>query len=90
MNQRLKTKSDSPVFNEWATRVDNILMQVPTVSANGHMPLEYSDDEFQGAMKKLQQCAMRFEDMPVYPINETIASKLIYDQLQEVNDKADY
>jgi|TARA_R100001163_G_scaffold65566_1_gene63298 hypothetical protein len=90
MNQRLKTKSDSPVFNEWATRVDNILMQVPTVSANGHMPLEYSDDEFQGAMKKLQQCAMRFEDMPVYPINETIASKLIYDQLQEANDKADY
>ena len=66
------------------------MIQVPTVSANGHMPLEYSDDEFQGAMKKLQQCAMRFEDMPVYPINETIASKLIYDQLQEANDKADY
>ncbi len=90
MNQRLKTKSDSPVFNEWATRVDNILMQVPTVSANGHMPLEYSDDEFQQAMKKLQQCAMYFENFPIYPINESIASKLIYDHLQGANDKPDY
>ena len=90
MNPKLKTRSDSPVFNEWATRVDNILMQVPTVSANGHMPLEYSDDEFQQAMQKLQQAPMYFENMPIYPINESIASKLIYDQLQGANDKPDY
>jgi len=83
-------RSDSDVFNAWSDKVHKILNQLPMITANGHMPLEYSDDEFQGAMKKLQQCAMRFEDMPVYPINETIASKLIYDQLQEANDKADY
>tara|TARA_R100000426_G_scaffold22111_7_gene19004 strand:+ start:227 stop:499 length:273 start_codon:yes stop_codon:yes gene_type:complete len=90
MNPKLKTRSDSPVFRDWATRVDNILMQVPTVSANGHMPLEFSDDEFQSASRKLQQCALRFDDIPIYPINEVIAKKLIYDQLQEANDKSDY
>ena len=56
MSQNLKTKSDSMVFNSWITRIDNILSHVPLVTANGHTPLEYSDDEFQQAMKKLQQC----------------------------------
>jgi hypothetical protein len=86
----IKTRSDSPVFNSWISRVDQILSQVPVVSANFHMPLEYGDDEFQEAMNKLQQCAMYFENMPIYPINESIASKLIYDQLQAANDKPDY
>jgi hypothetical protein len=54
------------------------------------MPLEYGDDEFQQAMKKLQQSPMYFENMPIYPINESIATKLIYDQLQGANDKPDY
>ena len=53
------------------------------------MPLEYSDDEYQQAMKKLQQCAMQFDDIPIYPINEQIAVKLIEDQLKEANDKPD-
>ena len=86
----IKTKSDSTVFASWISRVDQILSEVPIVSANFHMPLEYGDDEFQQAMKKLQQCAMYFENMPIYPINESIATKLIYDQLQGANDKPDY
>ena len=85
----LKTKSDSTVFNSWITRVDNILSHIPLISANGHMPLEYSDDEYQQAMKKLQQCAMQFDDIPIYPINEQNAVKLIEDQLKEANDKPD-
>tara|TARA_Y100001938_G_scaffold136285_1_gene198963 strand:- start:3 stop:281 length:279 start_codon:yes stop_codon:yes gene_type:complete len=86
----IKTKSDSPVFNSWISRVDQILSQVPAISANFHMPLEYGDDEYQAAMKKLQQCAMYFENMPIYPINESMASKLVDDQLQAINDKPDY
>jgi len=82
--------SDSEVFNNWTQRVNKILSEVPIISANGHMPLEYSDDEYQAAMKKLQQCAMHFEDMPIYPINETIASKLIEDQLEGANARPDY
>ena len=51
------------------------------------MPVEYGDDEFQEGMKQLQQCAMRFDDMPIYPINEQIAKRLVEDQLQGANDK---
>ena len=88
MSLRLKTKSDSMVFNFWATKVDNILSQIPLVSAD-HMPLEYSDPEYQKAMKQLQQCSLRFEDIPMYPINEEMARRLIDDQLMEANDRSD-
>ena len=88
MNLRLKTKSDSMVFNFWVTKVDNILSQIPLVSID-HMPLEYSDPEYQEAMKKLEQCAIRFEDIPMYPINEEMARRLIDDQLKEANDRPD-
>jgi hypothetical protein len=90
LSKKIKLTSDSLVFKNWVERVDNILSQVPVISANFHMPLEYGDDEFQQAMKKLQQSPMYFENMPIYPINESIATKLIYDQLQGANDKPDY
>ena len=32
---------------------------------------------------------MYFEDLPIYPINETIAAKLVDDQLKGANDKPD-
>ena len=83
-------RSDSEVFNQWADKVHKILSQVPLVSANGHMPLEYSDDEWQSTMKRLQQTPMRFGSTPIYPINETIANKLIEDQLEGANDRPDY
>ena len=76
------------VFNFWVTKVDNILSQIPLVSID-HMPLEYTDPEDQEAMKKLQQCAIRFEDVPMYPINEEMARRLIDDQLKEANDRPD-
>tara|TARA_R110000851_G_scaffold43735_5_gene107969 strand:+ start:1921 stop:2094 length:174 start_codon:yes stop_codon:yes gene_type:complete len=50
-------------------------------------PLEYQDDEYQNVMKMLQQCSMNFEDMPIYPINETIANKLIEDEMKGRDDK---
>tara|TARA_Y100001937_G_scaffold109716_1_gene154685 strand:+ start:392 stop:670 length:279 start_codon:yes stop_codon:yes gene_type:complete len=86
----IKLKTDSTVFTSWVSRVDQILSQVPLIAAEDHMQLDYHHAEFQQAMKKLQQCAMYFESFPIYPINESIASKLIYDQLQEANDKPDY
>ena len=54
------------------------------------MPVEYGDEEFQQGMKQLQQCAMRFDDMPIYPINEAIAKRLVEDQLQGANDRSDH
>ena len=81
----------SEVWKRFAKRVNDILATIPDVSmGSGHIPLEYSDDEFQTAMKKLQQTALLFDDMPIYPINEQIASKINYDHLKCSNDKPDY
>ena len=50
------------------------------------MPLEYSDDEFQNCMRKLQQCSLKFDDMPIYIINEKVAAELCYDQLKGMEE----
>ena len=68
--------------------VNTILSRLPKTTIDGQ-PLEYQDDEYQDTMKKLQQCSMNFEDMPIYPINETIANKLIQDQQRGADERPD-
>jgi len=82
------TKCDSEVFNNWSERVNNILSRLPKTDVSGE-PLEYQDDAYQEVMKMLQQCSMNFEDMPIYPINETIANKLIEDQQRGADERPD-
>jgi len=85
----LRTKSHSMVFNTWATKVDQILSEIPSINISGE-PLEYSDHEWQKGLKQLQQCFMEFGDMPIYPFNEVIANKLIEDQLEGLNEQPDH
>ena len=82
------TKCDSEVFNNWSERVNNILSRLPKTDISGE-PLEYQDDAYQEIMRMLQQCSMNFEDMPIYPINETIANKLIQDQQRGADERPD-
>jgi len=84
----MPSKSDSQVFKDWSTKVDELLSRLPKTTIGGE-PLEYQDDEYQDMMRKLQQCSMNFEDMPIYPINETIANKLIQDQQMGANERPD-
>jgi hypothetical protein len=82
------TKCDSQVFNDWSEKMNNILSRLPKTDVSGE-PLEYQDDAYQEVMKMLQQCSMNFEDMPIYPINETIANKLIQDQMRGADERPD-
>lgn len=84
----MQSKSDSQVFKDWSTKVDELLSRLPKTTIGGE-PLEYQDDEYQDMMRKLQQCSMNFEDMPIYPINETIANKLIQDQQKGADERPD-
>tara|TARA_R100001015_G_C4596396_1_gene151585 strand:+ start:708 stop:965 length:258 start_codon:yes stop_codon:yes gene_type:complete len=84
----MKNKSDSQVFKDWSTKVDELLSRLPKTTIGGE-PLEYQDDEYQDMMRKLQQCSMNFEDMPIYPINESIANKLIQDQMKGADERPD-
>jgi len=78
-------KNKSETFKNWCQQVDKILDELPATTVNG-MPLEYADDEFQNCMRKLQQCSLRFEDMPIYIINEKVSSELCYDQLKGMEE----
>ena len=82
--------SSSEVFTNWYAQVNELLNQLPKTTIDGQ-PLEYSDDEFQNTMRKLQQCSLKFEDMPIYIINEQVAAELCYDQLKgyEENERSD-
>ena len=86
----MKKISSSEVLINWYAQVNEILNQLPRHTING-MPLEYSDDEFQTCMRKLQQCSLKFEDIPIYIINEKVAAELCYDQLKgyEENERSD-
>jgi len=75
----------SETFKNWCQQVDRILSDLPAHTVNG-MPLEYSDDEFQNCMRKLQQCSLKFDDMPIYIINEKVSSELCYDQLKGMEE----
>jgi len=79
-------KNKSETFKNWCQQVDEILSGLPANTMTG-MPLEYSDNEFQDCMRKLQQCSLKFEDMPIYIINEKVASELCYDQLKGMEDE---
>ena len=79
-------KNKSETFKNWCQQVDGILSDLPLNTMTG-MPLEYADDEFQNCMHKLQQCSLKFEDMPIYIINEKVASELCYDQLKGAEDE---
>ena len=70
----------SEIFREWAEKVSETLDELPRTTVTGQ-PLEYSDDEFQKVMAKLQQCSFNFAEFPIYPINEKIACELVYSQL---------
>ena len=82
------TKCDSEVFKEWSAIVDDILSKLPKTDMSGE-PLEYQDEAYQEVMSLLQQCSMNFEDMPIYPINEVIANKLIQDQQRGADERPD-
>jgi|TARA_R100000081_G_C4794835_1_gene160110 hypothetical protein len=78
--------SHSEVFENWSNEVKKILNQLPTNTIDGQ-PLEYQDDDFQTCMTKLQQCALKFEEFPIYPINEKIAAELVWDQLRGYDER---
>ena len=78
-------ENKSETFNNWCKQVDKILSDLPEHTIQGQ-PMEYSDDEFQNTMRKLQQCSLKFDEMPIYIINEKVASELCYDHLKGLEE----
>ena len=86
MASKITFANQSEVFNKWCQQVDKILSDLPAYTIRG-MPLDYSDEEFQDCMRKLQQTSLNFEEFPIYPINEKIAAELCYDHIKGLGDE---
>ena len=76
-----KIKSKSEVFNKFVEDVDNNLDRTEVTDVAGN-PMEYSNHHFQEQLKRLCQIHMAFDDMPIFPINEVIATNLIWDEIE--------
>ena len=74
-------KSRSEVFQNFIKEVDKVLSKTETTDAVGN-PMEYSNHHFQEQLKRLCQIHMAFDDMPIFPINEVIATNLIWDEIE--------
>ena len=83
-----KIKSKSEVFNKFVEDVDNILDRTEVTDVAGN-PTDYHGDHFQAQMKRLTQVTMKFEDVPVWPINEGIATNLIWDEIEAKQNEQD-
>ena len=86
MASKITFANQSEVFTKWCQQVDKILSDLPANTIRG-MPLDYSDEEFQDCMRKLQQTSLNFEEFPIYPINEKIAAELCYDHIKGLGDE---
>ena len=81
-------KSKSEVFRNFTLEVDDILSRTQTTDPVGN-PMEYSNEHFQDQMKRLTQTHMVFDDAPIYPINEVIATNLIWDEIEAKREEQD-
>tara|TARA_R100000664_G_C2740341_1_gene128938 strand:- start:367 stop:648 length:282 start_codon:yes stop_codon:yes gene_type:complete len=81
-------KSKSEVFKKFVEDVDTILNRTEITDAAGN-PTDYHGDHFQAQMKRLTQTHMVFEDMPIYPINEVMATNLLWDEIEAKQNEQD-
>ena len=84
----IKIKSNSEVFKKFVEDVDNILNRTEITDVAGN-PTDCHGDHFQAQMKRLTQVTMQFEDMPVWPINEVIATNLLWDEIEAKQNQQD-
>ena len=84
----IKIKSKSEVFNKFVEDVDNILSRTEVTDPGGN-PTDYNSDHFQAQMRRLIQIKIKFEDVPVWPINEVIATNLIWDEIEAKQNEQD-
>lgn len=84
----IKVSSKSEVFKNWVEEIDGILSKTQILTATGDQ-MEYSDPHFQDQMKRLTSCALRFTDMPIYPINEQVAVDLLWDEIENKQEEQD-
>jgi len=88
--QKINIYSKSPEFVEFIKKIDSILSKTQHLTVDGK-ELDSTDQHFKDQRTRLATTRLEFEHdaAPVYPINEWVASDLIYSELKAIQDEED-
>ena len=87
--QKINIYSKSPEFLEFIKKMDSILSKTQHLTPNGK-GMDVEDQHFKDQRTRLATVRLEFEwSHPVYPINEYVASDLVYSEIAAVQDEED-
>ena len=87
--QKINIYSKSPEFLEFIKKMDSILSKTQHLTPNGK-GMDVEDQHFKDQRKRLATVRLEFEwSHPVYPINEYVASDLVYSEIAAIQDEED-
>ena len=87
--QKINIYSKSPEFIEFIKKMDSILSKTQHLTPNGK-GMDVEDQHFKDQRTRLATVRLEFEwSHPVYPINEYVASDLVYSEIAAIQDEED-
>jgi len=87
--QKINIYSKSPEFLEFIKKMDSILSKTQHLTPNGK-GMDVEDQHFKDQRTRLATVRLEFEwSHPVYPINEFVASDLVYSEIAAIQDEED-
>jgi hypothetical protein len=87
--QKINIYSKSPEFLEFIKKMDSILSKTQHLTPNGK-GMDVEDQHFKDQRTRLATVRLEFEwSHPVYPINEYVASDLVYSEIAAIQDEED-
>ena len=87
--QKINIYSKSPEFLEFIKKMDSILSKTQHLTVDGK-GMDVEDQHFKDQRTRLATVRLEFEwSHPVYPINEYVASDLVYSEIAAIQDEED-
>jgi len=87
--QKINIYSKSPEFIEFIKKMDSILSKTQHLTPNGK-GMDVEDQHFKDQRTRLATVRLEFEwSHPIYPINEYVASDLVYSEIAAIQDEED-
>jgi len=86
---KINLKTKSPEFREFVEKLDDILSKTQHLTADGK-GMDNTEQHFKDQVKRLATVRLEFEfAAPVYPINQWVASDLVWSEIQAIQDEED-
>jgi|TARA_R100001440_G_scaffold1895_4_gene5922 hypothetical protein len=86
---KINLKTKSPEFREFVEKLDDILSKTQHLTADGKS-MDNTEQHFKDQVKRLATVRLEFEfAAPVYPINQWVASDLVWSEIQAIQDEED-